>query len=1020
METRVRLRVLAVGVLLMWFISFAVSAVLLLPRVDVLVIASDPEQVRLIAALVSLTLFALSSATLLLVHGLTREQQRASRLERELQKGSAAFEKSRRTLDTLLGHAESTILIFGNEGEVAYVNPAHERILGYSPQEYRDDPELGDRIVLPEDRQKCTDYFGRVARLDVPSEPVTIRYYNRAGNLAYLDYTASPILNKAKVTIGVLVIGRDTTREHEAEARMQHLGAVLRAIRSVNHLITKEKDRDQMLQGACDRLIETRGYRSVWIALLNESGRLVTHAEAGLGEAFKPMVELLQRGEIPACGQQALTQPAPVVVNDPSTTCAGCPLASSYEGQGGMTARLEHRGKVYGLLAASIPPEYADDEEEQDLFQEVAGDIAFALHSIKIEEERKRAEERLRLLSSVAEQAGDGMAVADMDGHIIFANRAWAEMHGYEHDELIGKHLSAFHNERQLKEEVKPFNEQVLLKGQHEGEVGHKRRDGSEFPTYMTTTVLRDDHGKVVGLIGAARDITERKRAQAALRESERKYRTLVENIPQKVFLKDAKSVYVSCNEHYARDLGISPDAVVGKTDYDFYPEEIADKYRADDRRVMESGETKEIEEKYVRDGEEIFVYTVKTPVKDETGNTIGVFGVHEDITERKQLQEQFLQAQKMEAIGRLAGGVAHDFNNLLTVVLGYSEMLLHNLKDGRSRSHVEAISSAAEKAGRLTSQLLAFSSKQMREPRVLNINEVVTEMGKMLRRVIGEDIELVVVLGKDLNHVRIDPGQIEQVIMNLVVNARDAMPDGGKLVIETANVGLDAEYASAHLGVQPGDYVMLAVTDTGHGMDEATQKRVFEPFFTTKEVGAGTGLGLSTVYGIAKQNEGNVWVYSEPEMGATFKVYLPVIKGERATAPVKKMASEIPDGSETILVVEDEEVVRELAKQVLEQKSYKVLTARHGPDALIVSEQYDGTIHLLLTDVVMPEMNGKELAERLKALRSDLRVIYMSGYADAAIFQNGSVPESAAYLQKPFTPDSLLLKLREVLDEPE
>ncbi|MCD6282828.1 PAS domain S-box protein [bacterium] len=1017
METRVRLRVLTVGVLLMWFISFAVSAVLLIPRVDVLVIASDPEQVRLIAALVSLTLFALSSATLLLVHGLTREQQRASRLERELQKGSAAFEKSRRTLDTLLGHAESTILIFGNEGEVAYVNPAHERILGYSPQEYRDDPELGDRIVFPEDWQKRTDYFGRVARLDVPSEPVTIRYYNRAGNLAYLDYTASPILSKANVTIGVLVIGRDTTREHEAEARTQHLGAVLRAIRSVNHLITKEKDRDQMLQGACDRLIETRGYRSVWIALLNESGRLVTHAEAGLGEAFKPMVELLQRGEIPACVQQALTQPAPVVVNDPSTTCAGCPLASSYEGQGGMTARLEHRGKVYGLLAASIPPEYADDEEEQDLFQEVAGDIAFALHSIKIEEERKRAEERLRLLSSVAEQAGDGMAVADMDGHIIFANRAWAEMHGYEHDELIGKHLSIFHNERQLKEEVEPFNEQVLLKGQHEGEVGHIRKDGSMFPTYMTTTILKDDDGEPVGLIGSARDITERKRVEEELR----KLSSVVDQSPSMALVTDIEGNIEYVNPKFTETTGYTEQEVIGKNPRILKSGNQPLEFYVELWNAITSG--REWRGEFLnkrKDGELYWERASISPIIGGEGEIAHFVKVSEDITEHKQLQEQFLQAQKMEAIGRLAGGVAHDFNNLLTVMLGYSEMLLHNLKDGRSRSHVEAISNAAEKAGRLTSQLLAFSRKQMREPRVLNINEVVTEMGKMLRRVIGEDIELVVVLGKDLNHVRIDPGQIEQVIMNLVVNARDAMPDGGKLVIETANVGLDAEYASAHLGVQPGEYVMLAVTDTGHGMDEATQKRVFEPFFTTKEVGAGTGLGLSTVYGIAKQNEGNVWVYSEPEMGATFKVYLPVIKGERATAPVKKMASEIPDGSETILLVEDEEVVRELAKQVLEQKSYKVLTARHGPDALIVSEQYDGTIHLLLTDVVMPEMNGKELAERLKALRSDLRVIYMSGYADAAIFQNGSVPESAAYLQKPFTPDSLLLKLREVLDEPE
>ncbi len=804
----------------------------------------------------------------------------------------------------------------------------------------------------------------------------------------------------------------------ESEEKVRHLNLVLGAIRNVNQLIVTEKDRDRLLQGACECLVEARGFHNAWIALLEESDGLVTSAEAGLGEAFEPIVECLQRGEIPACGRQALTQPDPVVVADPPVSCADCPLAPSYEGRVGMTARLEHGGKVYGLLSASIPAKYVDDEEEQDLFREVVGDIAYALHSLETEEERKQAEERLRLLSSVAEQAGDGMAVADMDGHIAFANRAWAEMHGYERDELIGKHLSVFHNERQLREEVEPFNEQVLLKGKHEGEVGHVRKDGSTFPTYMTTAILKDEDGEFVGLIGSARDITERKRADKVLRESERKYRTLVENIPQKIFLKDAKSVYVSCNENYARDLEISPEAVVGKTDYDFYPRELADKYRTDDWRIMESGEMEEIEEKRVHNGQEIFVHTVKTPVKDENGEIVGVLGVHEDITERKQLQEQFMHAQKLEAVGRLAGGVAHDFNNLLTVILGYSEMLLHNLGDERLRSHTQAISDAAQKAERLTSQLLAFSRKQVREPTVLNVNDIVVEMEKMLHRVIGEDIELVVVLDSNLGSVRIDPGQIEQVIMNLVVNARDAMPDGGQLVIETANVELDAEYANAHLSMLPGEYVMLAVTDTGHGMDKETQKRVFEPFFTTKEAGSGTGLGLSTVYGIVKQNKGNIWVYSEPGKGTTFKVYWPVVKGERAAVRDKEEAPEIPAGSETILLVEDEEVVRELARQVLEQKSYKVLTAQHGAEALIVSEQHDSPIHLLLTDVVMPGMNGKELAERLQASRSDLHVIYMSGYADAAIFQNGRVPDAASYLQKPFTPDGLLRKVREVLDE--
>ncbi len=373
-----------------------------------------------------------------------------------------------------------------------------------------------------------------------------------------------------------------------------------------------------------------------------------------------------------------------------------------------------------------------------------------------------------------------------------------------------------------------------------------------------------------------------------------------------------------------------------------------------------------------------------------------------------------------MEAIGRLAGGIAHDFNNLLTVIKGYSQLSLLGFKEGDPlRGNLEEIKNAADKAADLTHQLLAFSRRQILELRVLDLNTLLQNLDKMLRRVIGEDIELVTILAEDLGRVKIDPGQIEQMIMNLAVNARDAMPYGGKLTIETANQELDEEYARVHVAVTPDRYVMLSVSDTGIGMTPEVRERVFEPFFTTKEKGKGTGLGLSTVYGIVKQSGGNIWVYSELGKGTTFKIYLPRVDEPLEERRVGREVKEgLPRGNETILLVEDDEEVRKLAVQVLVNQGYKVLEAPQGLDAFLICAEHDDPIHLLLTDVVMPKMSGRELAETLISLRPKIKVLYMSGYTDNAIVHHGILGEGMNYLQKPFSVKELSRKVREVLDK--
>jgi len=634
----------------------------------------------------------------------------------------------------------------------------------------------------------------------------------------------------------------------------------------------------------------------------------------------------------------------------------------------------------------------------------------------RAEEARRQGEERFRAL---IEHGADAVALVAPDGTLLFASHSIERLLGFAPAELVGHPgFERVHPDDAPRLHA-ALGDIIASPGTPASlELRWRHKDGA-WRHIDAVAVDRLAEPAVGAIVVNFRDVSERRTAEAALRESEERYRTLVEGVRDIIFALSPEGTIASLNPAFETITGLRREEWVGQPfERLVHPEDLPLALELLGRVVR--GELRPASQFRVRTakGDYRVGEFSATPQLHE-GRLVGILGIGRDVTERVQLEQQLRQAQKMEAVGRLAGGIAHDFNNILTAITGYADLLLEDLgaTDPR-RQDADEIHKAADRAAGLTRQLLAFSRQQVLQPTVLEVNKLVSDLEKMLRRLLGEDVELGTRLAPTTGRVKADPGQLEQVIMNLAVNARDAMPNGGKLTLETGNVDLDEAYAADHYPGRAGPFVLLAVSDTGIGMSEETQAHMFEPFFTTKEKGKGTGLGLATVYGIIKQSGGFIWVYSEVGHGTTFKLYLPRVEelAERASQPAQAPAR-AARGTETVLVVEDEAPVRSVARQVLERHGYTVLEAPSAEAALDIATRYSGTIHLLLTDVVMPGLNGRELASRLATLRPDARVIFMSGYTDDAVTRHGVLEPGSTYVQKPFTPDAIARKVREVLD---
>ncbi len=820
--------------------------------------------------------------------------ERIGRLMERL-RASRALRDSETRFRSAVVMAPVPIMVHAEDGEVLSLSRRWETMTGYT---------LGD---IPTVDKWCQKAYGADAE----------RIRQRIGQL----YEEGDGVHDAEVTVtcsdgsdstwmirtsllgrlpdgraAAITVGTDVTERRQGERRIAHLNGVLKAIRNVNQLIVREKDRSALLRQACECMVETRDVDSVWIALFDK-GDLTESAQAGLGEAFDELRKEMEAGDLPICVRTIMAEGADLVTGS-TDTCEGCPVAGACPAASAVIA-LGHAGTRYGVLAVNIPSSGEPDEEELFLLKELADDIGLALHSIELEQERDQADEALRESEEkyrmLAQNTLDCIWTLDMDMRFTYVNPAVERIFGFTPQEFIGSPLSDYCTPEQY-ERMAALAQAELAKPPHESRI-------------MFEAFLLDKQGKEV------------------------------------------------------------PVEIYGRVNY------------------------------------------------DDDGRPVSIQGVTRDVSERFEMQERLRLSQRMEAVGQLAGGIAHDFNNILTGIIGYTQLILNQTEEGSEQHEdLQEVEHLAKRAADLTQQLLAFSRKQALEPRVVNINSLIANVTKMLGRVLGENIDLEFHSDPSLWNVQVDPGQIEQVLMNLAVNARDAMPDGGKLTIETANVELDEEYARNHAAVAPGPHVMIAVSDTGAGMDAETRERIFEPFFTTKTAGRGTGLGLSTVYGIVKQHEGNIWVYSEPGQGTTFKVYFPRVEAEVEPADLQK-----PDdpgyGSETVLIVEDEPDVLSVARRSLERRGFRVMAAKDASEAERIMAERADEIALLLTDVVLPEVSGRALYDGLAEKYPELKVLYMSGYTGNAIVHHGVLDRGTAFMQKPFTPDRIARRVREVLD---
>ncbi|MBD3224696.1 MAG: PAS domain S-box protein [Caldithrix sp.] len=911
----------------------------------------------------------LNPAVIMAIH---RKQER---MQKDI--AAQALREKELRLRTTLNSIGDAVIATDTDSRIVGLNPVAEELTGWPEEE-----------AVGKNLEKVFNIINEETRLTVesPVEKVLQQgsvvglanhtiLIDRKGNERPIADSGAPIKNEHGKVSGVVLVFRDQTEERKAQKA----------------LLESEKKIRKLFENM------TSGF-ALYEMIPDAEGKAVDYRYLDINRAFEDMTGI---------GKQMIgkkvTEVFPRIENDPMNWIR-------------MGGELVLEGQAYRIEHYSKP---LDKWFSISSYVPQRGKLATMLEDItgrkKTEFALQESEQKYRM---IIDESPIGIFYYDAEGIITECNKKFVEIIGSSREVLIGLNML-----RQLKDKKLISGVRKSLKNGYAYYEGLYESVTSDKKTYVRVifTGIRDEQGTIIAGLGMVEDIHKRKLAEHALQESEQRFRSLVQNAPDAIFVQTSEK-FAFLNKACVRLLGAEhADEIIGqkilKRFHPAYHEVVTERMH----RLNNKEEAVELNEEVMLtlDGNPVPVEVTAVPFKFEEKN--GALAFVRDVRHRKTLEEQLRQSQKMEAVGKLAGGVAHDFNNLLTVISGYSDLLLGQLDEkDPTFDKLQQIKKAGNRAASLTNQLLAFSRKQVLKPEILNVNHLINNTQKMLHRLIGENIELETRLHTDSAIIEADPGQMEQIIINMAVNARDAMPDGGKLTIETDIVYLDETYVQQHENIQIGDYVLMSISDNGFGMETQTKERIFEPFFTTKEVGKGTGLGLSTVYGIVKQSGGHIWVDSEKDKGTTFKIYLPAKQESNRSTLDKATPKTQLKGDETILIVEDENDVADLVKQSLEIYGYHLLTAKDGQEALKKVQKRNNEIDLLLSDVIMPNMSGKELSQKIKKILPDLKVCFMSGYNDEAIFKSGLLEKGVHLIQKPFSPQALAEKVREVLDQKE
>ena len=904
-----------------------------------------------------------------------------------------------------------------------FVSGHAEVLLGYPASRWLDEPHFWVERIHPDDRAR-TVLATRRASAEARDHECEYRTITSDGRIIWLRDIVHVVRSRDGRTVMLRGVMTDVTSQKRAEAALTIRARQQAAVAELGQRALAGGSVTALLADTVQLVSAALGDELVTVEeLLDDGETLELRASVGLGSERVQGVRT--KASDSTQSGYAVTNHQAVIVEDVSneTRFSPTPWLEDRDIQSGISVVIPRRDASFGVLSTYTSRIRVLGSHDLHFLQAVATVLATAIDRKEAADRLLKSERRFNTLATISPV---GIFQTDPDGLSCYVNEQWCSLAGLTYEQGLGRGWSqAIHPEDRARIRA-AWRRDVRRGTRHEVETRFLRPDGTVLWVLVQAQAELRPDGEITGYVGTVTDITELKRAEEQIKESQRKLSALMADLPGMAYRcrNDPDWTMEFVSEGSVALTGYRPEDLIDSRTVSFAQLIIPE----DRDRVWE-----EVQEAVGAHEPYRLSYRIKSAtdavkwmweqgrgVFAEDGSLLALEGFIADTTERKRLEEQLLQSHKLEALGRLAGGVAHDFNNLLTAILGFSVLVMNQLgEDHTLWRRVNEIKKAAERAASLTSQLLAFSRSQVLQPKILDLNTVVADMNEMLRRLIGEDVDLSTVRSPALGRVKADRGQLEQVIVNLAINARDSMPQGGKLVIGARNVEVGPTSEEVVEGLPPGPYVILSVEDTGVGMDAETQSHIFEPFFTTKDKSKGTGLGLATVYGIVKQSGGEIRVSSELGRGTRFSVFLPRVEGDVGEPAAGAQPSARGYGTETILLVEDDDVVRELASRVLEMNGYKVLVAARASEALKICKKQAKQIDLVVTDVVMPAMSGGELAQRVLEMRPDIKVLYISGYTDDAIVHLGVLDRSTAFLQKPFTPNTLALKVREVIDGP-